>query len=162
MILYHGSNVEVKEPRIINTNRGLDFGAGFYTTTDFEQAKRWAISKTKRMGSGIPTISVFQFGESQIEPRLAYKSFKKPDREWLDYVASNRKGLYTGPQFDIVSGPVANDRTILIVNDYLSGAYPAETAVLLLETSKLTDQYAFLTYAAVQTLRFKEAMTNVG
>ena len=39
MILYHGSNVEVKEPKIIKTKRLLDFGTGFYLTSDFEQAK---------------------------------------------------------------------------------------------------------------------------
>jgi len=36
MIVYHGSNVEVKEPRIINPNRTLDFGKGFYTTTNHD------------------------------------------------------------------------------------------------------------------------------
>ena len=54
MILYHGSNVEVQNPRIITTNRGLDFGSGFYLTSDVEQATRWSILKTKRRGSGMP------------------------------------------------------------------------------------------------------------
>ena len=39
MILYHGSNVEVREPKIIVSNRTLDFGAGFYTTSNKEQAE---------------------------------------------------------------------------------------------------------------------------
>ena len=42
MILYHGSNVSVKEPRLVTQNRFLDFGYGFYTTTNFEQAKSFA------------------------------------------------------------------------------------------------------------------------
>ncbi|WP_350310533.1 DUF3990 domain-containing protein [Adlercreutzia caecimuris] len=42
MILYHGSNVEVRRPRVLTTNRSLDFGAGFYTTSNLDQAKRWA------------------------------------------------------------------------------------------------------------------------
>jgi hypothetical protein len=155
MVLYHGSNVEVHEPRIINTNRGLDFGAGFYTTTDIKQAERWAISKYKRLKTGKPIISVYDFYDSG---KLLHKSFAKPDREWLDYVALNRKGQYRGVQYDIVSGPVANDRTILVINDYLSGMFPAETAVLLLETAKLTDQFAFLTHAAVNELHFREVI----
>lgn len=40
MILYHGSNVDVKEPKIIKTKRLLDFGTVFYLTSDFEQAKK--------------------------------------------------------------------------------------------------------------------------
>ena len=38
MILYHGSNVLVTEPKILKQNRFLDFGFGFYTTTNKEQA----------------------------------------------------------------------------------------------------------------------------
>ena len=38
MIVYHGSNVEVREPHIIKPNRTLDFGNGFYTTTNHDQA----------------------------------------------------------------------------------------------------------------------------
>jgi hypothetical protein len=46
--LYHGSNVEVKKPKLIasNVKRLLDFGAGFYLTSDFEQAKKWALRTT--------------------------------------------------------------------------------------------------------------------
>ena len=36
MILYHGSNVEVSEPKLLKVQRTLDFGKGFYTTTDLE------------------------------------------------------------------------------------------------------------------------------
>ena len=30
MILYHGSDVEVKEPKIITSEKGRDFGFAFY------------------------------------------------------------------------------------------------------------------------------------
>ena len=42
MILYHGSNVAVKNPRLVEPSRGLDFGAGFYLTTSEGQAARFA------------------------------------------------------------------------------------------------------------------------
>lgn len=42
MLLYHGSNIEVSNPQILETDRRLDFGKGFYLTSSFEQAKRWA------------------------------------------------------------------------------------------------------------------------
>ena len=42
MILYHGSNVQVSTPKILVTNRMLDFGAGFYTTSNRQQAVKWA------------------------------------------------------------------------------------------------------------------------
>ena len=48
MILYHGSNLLVNEPKILVTNRMLDFGAGFYTTSSREQAVKWAKTQTIR------------------------------------------------------------------------------------------------------------------
>ena len=43
MRLFHGSLERVVVPRIMPRElyRPLDFGVGFYTTTDFEQASRW-------------------------------------------------------------------------------------------------------------------------
>lgn len=41
MILYHGSNVVVREPHLLKIQRELDFGKGFYTTSDLEQASKW-------------------------------------------------------------------------------------------------------------------------
>ena len=37
--LYHGSLEIVEFPKILKPNRTLDYGKGFYTTTDFNQAK---------------------------------------------------------------------------------------------------------------------------
>ena len=41
MKLYHGSLEIVEHPRIIEPNRTLDYGRGFYTTTSYEQAEQW-------------------------------------------------------------------------------------------------------------------------
>lgn len=84
MILYHGSNVEVQNPRIITTNRGLDFGSGFYLTSDVEQATRWSILKTKRRGSGMPILSVFEFDNEIKKSVVIVRKFNKPNREWLN------------------------------------------------------------------------------
>ena len=47
MKLYHGSTVTVKSPNIQKGRKATDFGKGFYTTTNFEQAKKWAIHQKK-------------------------------------------------------------------------------------------------------------------
>ena len=57
MVLYHGSSVEVSQPEILSAERALDFGAGFYTTTDREQAERWARRVTVR-NCAAPPLSV--------------------------------------------------------------------------------------------------------
>jgi formylmethanofuran dehydrogenase subunit B len=45
MIVYHGSNQVVEQPRLIKQNRYLDFGFGFYTTTNRMQAENFALRK---------------------------------------------------------------------------------------------------------------------
>ena len=50
MILYHGSNVTVEEPKLIKQNRYLDFGYGFYTTTNKTQATTSSSSKLPNTG----------------------------------------------------------------------------------------------------------------
>lgn len=45
MRLYHGSTVVVKRPNIQKGRKATDFGRGFYTTTNFEQAKNGLCSK---------------------------------------------------------------------------------------------------------------------
>ena len=39
MILYHGSNIAVEKPKILQSDRRLDFGTGFYLTSSYEQAE---------------------------------------------------------------------------------------------------------------------------
>ena len=57
MKLYHGSTVLVTTPEIRTGAFFLDFGVGFYTTTSFEQAERWAKIKMRREQSAIGPVA---------------------------------------------------------------------------------------------------------
>lgn len=155
MFLYRGSNVEVCKPRVIVTSRTLDFGAGFYTTSDLGQAKRWACLQTRRRGEGTPAVSVFEY-DVEAAQRLKVRVFPGPDGEWLDFVCENRKAIYCGEKHDIVVGPVANDSTMPVISDYMAGFTDRPTAITLLKPQRLTDQYAFLTASGIGTLRHVE------
>ena len=155
MILYHGSNVEVREPKIIISNRTLDFGAGFYTTSNKEQAVKWSKTQTLRRGKGKPVVSCYELDENKIKNLLVLK-FKSADIEWLKYVTDNRKAIYSGPKYDIVIGPVANDNTMPVINDYMAGTINEETALILLKPQKLADQFAFLTWKGLSALKYLE------
>ena len=157
MLLYHGSNVEVREPILIESKRALDFGEGFYLTSDYNQASKWADNVTLRRGCGSPTVSVFVFDFAKTKD-LKYLSFDKPDREWLHFVAANRRKLYNGTLYDIVQGPVANDNTMPIINMYFSGFYDEDETVKRLLPQKLKDQFAFKTERAIKELIFKEVI----
>jgi hypothetical protein len=156
MFLYHGSNVVVEKPRLISPKRLLDFGAGFYLTSDLEQARKWASRTTLLREEGQAVVSVYDVYEKELQ-MLAVLLFDSPNREWLRYVAANRMGRQTDTQYDVIIGPVANDQVIRTVNNYLNGYFTEDIAIQLLLPQKLKDQYAFKTDKAIQILHFLEA-----
>ena len=153
MYLYHGSNMKVETPQLILSNRTLDFGSGFYTTSDESQATRWAKLQTKRRKKGEAVLSIYDFDEEQAT-ELALLRFEEADQKWLNFVTQNRKNLYNDDKFDIVIGPVANDTTMPVLSDYMAGNITEEVALILLKPQKLADQYAFLTWRGLQCLKY--------
>ena len=158
MILYHGSNVEVKEPILLKVQRELDFGKGFYTTSDMEQAARWAWRTAKRRGESNAFVTVYEVNEDE-RKKIRILSFDSPNVEWLNLVVKNRKGEYIAENWDIISGPVADDQTAQVIDLYLEGAYDEEEAIRRFLTQRLKDQYAFKTKEALKLLIFKEVIT---
>ena len=158
MILYHGSNVEVKEPILLKVQRELDFGKGFYTTSDMEQAARWAWRTAKRRGESNAFVTVYEVNEDELK-NIRLLSFDSPNVEWLNLVVKNRKGEYIADNWDVISGPVADDQTAQVIDLYLEGAYDEEEAIRRFLTQKLKDQYTFKTKEAINLLKYKEVIT---
>lgn len=121
MILYHGSNLTVSEPKLVVQNRFLDFGYGFYTTTNIVQAKGFATKVTKRRKEGIPTVSVYEINEDKAFEECSVLRFDSPNEKWLDFVSENRAGNYTGELYDFIYGPVANDDVYTTFTLYTAG-----------------------------------------
>lgn len=81
MKLYHGSDVIVDKPKIIAANRPLDFGGGFYLTTNKEQAQKWASRVAMRNGSDIGYVSCFEFELEKAEKDLVILRFDGATQE---------------------------------------------------------------------------------
>lgn len=154
MKLYHGSNMVVEKPEIREKLRALDFGAGFYLTSSREQAAKWSRTVTKRRRRGNPTLNVYDLDENAML-QLDILLFKTADGDWLDFVVANRKEEMFKTAYDLVIGPVANDSTLPVIDDYMDGKYTKDQAVERLLPQKLTDQYAFLTEKALSCLIFE-------
>ena len=155
MLLYHGSNIEISTPKIMPSNRALDFGVAFYLTSDLDQAKNWALKKAKMNNTERGCVSVFEVDLNNIKS-LNYIEFQQPNRDWLHYIVANRKRMLSSDDYDIVIGPVANDQTIRVVNEFLRGLHTEEITIQLLLTQRLKDQYAFKTKKALNILSFIE------
>ena len=89
MIIYHGSNTVVEKPRLIEQNRFLDFGYGFYTTTNQAQAVSFAKKVVVRRG-GTPTVNVYEIDDPIVNNTLKIKRFNAPDEECMQSGLVNR------------------------------------------------------------------------
>ena len=151
MTLYHASNVEVKMPMLVDSNRMLDFGPGFYTTTNREQAVRFAKSVVARRG-GTPMINTYEFDEAAFSECLV-RRFDSPSEDWLDFVAANRSGQYFGVRYDLIMGPVANDDVYTTIGLYMRGFISKEATISGLMVKRLYDQLVFATPRTFRYLR---------
>jgi hypothetical protein len=158
MRLYHGGVVVVSEPRIIKASRALDFGSAFYCTSDFEQAKNWSLRKGRFLrGEGqAPTVSIYEYDKIE-NNNLLIKEFSDANKEWLDFVVSNRTNIDSENEYDLVIGPVANDQTVQVINTFIYSRredIDYQVAIRDIKAQKLVDQYAFATRKAIQRLEF--------
>lgn len=97
MIVYHGSYLPVEKPQIIVSNRTLDFGRGFYTTTNLQD------------------------------------------------------------DYDIVSGPVADDDVYATLILYERGLLDKEATLKRLKIKRLFNQILFHTEKALKYCKFVES-----
>ena len=172
MLLYHGSYTLVKSIDLSMCKRGKDFGRGFYLTSSYDQAKQFVKLSIKREnkasalidGLGRGFVSVFKLKQL---PKLESFVFDGATREWLHFVASNRRtDLFNDlrkemAKYDVIGGKIANDRTAQTLQLYISGAYGEpgsemadNIAIMTLLPNRLEDQYCFRSVKAVQSLEF--------
>ena len=143
MVVYHGSNVEIKEPKIITGRNTKDFGTGFYCTVIKEQAERWA----KRYAS--PVVNTYSL---LIDEKLDILEFKEMTDEWLDFIIDCRSGK--PHSHDIVIGAMANDQIYNYIADYIDGVITREQFWVLAKFKYPTHQITFCTQQALKCITF--------
>ena len=155
MKLYHGSHIEVKNPKIITSSRIGDFGRGFYTTSNLEQARRWAQIRAIQENQPSGVVTVFDVPDHLFShPELQIKSFENANDVWLDFVLANRKDVDFNHEFDLVCGPVADDRVYVCLNMLEDGLADRETVIKKLKTYVLADQILFHTAKSLLFLEY--------
>ena len=125
MKLYHGSTVTVKSPNIQKGRKATDFGKGFYTTTNFEQAKKWAILKRNREHGKKAVVSVYEVPDNILDREFSVLRFEGATKEWLEFVVNNRRGKGKN-SYDLIMGPVANDQLYATIRLYEQGVVTVE------------------------------------
>ena len=157
MRLFHGSTVTVKRPNIQKGRKATDFGKGFYTTTNFEQAKKWALLKKNREQSEKAIVSVYEVPDDILDREYPVLRFMGATKEWLEFVVNNRKGKST-EEYELVMGPVANDQLYATIRLYEQRVITADAAIEMLKTHKLFNQLSFHAERVAVLLKFVEAV----
>ena len=153
--LYHGSTVNIERIDLQKSRPNKDFGRGFYLSADRQQAWRMGEFKSLTEG-GAPVMNTYLFDEMVLTSgELQVLTFDGYTREWAEFIFLNRNNRSAAPahQYDIVYGPIANDRVGVQIGKYEAGDITLDQFLENLKYMKgVTFQYFFGTERALAKL----------
>lgn len=155
MILYHGTNITFETIDLKKSKPNKDFGQGFYLSADYERAMAMAQTKVEQLEYGTPIVLAFEIDEMLME-NLNIKRYKEYSEDWAKFILLNRRNNTSAPahNYDIVFGPIANDRVGVQLWKYETQSIDLPTLVRNLKHMKgITYQYFFGTEAAIKLLK---------
>ncbi len=160
MRVYHGSYTQIDEIDLSKCEIGKDFGQGFYVTKIKKQAQFWADRKGSDYGAQ-GYITEFEFNEN------AFQHFKLRTLRFAGYndswVTMNRNTALTEPahDYDIVEGPVADDKIATRIKKYLKGSISKQQFLEELKWHEETHQICFCTVRSLQMLDYKKKTKDI-
>lgn len=153
--LYHGSTVSIDHIDLQKSRPNKDFGRGFYFSADREQA--WRMGEFKALTEGGKRVmNEYLFDEALLaSDELQVLTFDGYSRQWAEFIFLNRNNKSDLPahDYDIVYGPIANDRVGVQIGKYEAGDITLDQFLNNLKYMKgVTSQYYFGTERAISKL----------
>ena len=155
MILYHGTNADFSEIDLRKSKPNKDFGQGFYLSREYTQAMAMAKTKVEQLEAGLPMVLTFE-ADDEAMAELKVLRFADYTEEWAKFILLNRNNASCEPahNYDIVIGPIANDRVGVQLWKFENGTIDLPTLVHNLRNMKgITFQYFFGTERAIKILK---------
>ena len=111
MKLYHGTNRDFDRIDLLKSKPNKDFGRGFYLSADYEQALSMAQVKVEQLEIGSPIVQSYLVEDDALND-LSVLRFDGYSAEWAKFILLNRNNQTGKPvhEYDVVIGPIANDR----------------------------------------------------
>lgn len=157
--VYHAGTDRIEKPDCLRGRRNLDFGQGFYVTDIYDQAYKFAISKSR--DRNLPAlINTYLLDRKTILEEARHLIFTKYDQEWLEFIVACRNGDEIWKNYDYIEGGVADDRVIDTVNMYIQGFISQERALQNLIYMKPNNQICILNQELLSKhLQFRDCIT---
>ena len=159
MQVFHGSDVRIEKIDLAKSEYFKDFGRGFYVTNIYEHAYQRAMDIVTRHNSEKPIITEFDYIETYpVTVGLKVKKFENISREWVEFILLNRNRRVSHPAhtFDIVEGPIANDKMVIQIRLYEQGKISINQLIEKLTFREQTHQICFCTLASLYSLELSE------
>lgn len=153
MKLYHGSTIDIQQIDLAKSKPNKDFGRAFYLSADEQQAVEMAQFRAEFEETS-PVVNVYEFDESLFQ-QFRCKRFEEYTEEWAHFVYDHRTDSLgrTLHDYDIVYGPIANDRIGAQITRFKQGYITFDEFLRRIQYIKgITFQYAFCTQRAVDKL----------
>ena len=156
MILYHGTNTDFMSIDLNHSQRGKDFGCGFYLSESKTQAEEMAKFKVQLFG-GQTIVQSYEFDEAHLnDGTLRFLRFDGYSKDWATFILANRqnKNADNIHDYEIVYGPIANDKVGAQIRNVIEQNIDMVTFLERLKYMKgITFQYFFGSEKAIQMLR---------
>ncbi len=151
--LYHGSGFDYETPSLEKSRETLDFGEGYYLTTDEIMSKKWASNKDNsylyKYSLDIEGLNIYYFNL---------------DEEWLEFVISNRKGIFDNKysNYDVLVGAIANDKMYSTISAYEEGFLTKKQTIRILNIGGFSEQFVIKNNDTLRKLKLvsKELIDN--
>ena len=153
MKLYHGSTIDIGRIDLAKSKPNKDFGRAFYLSADRQQALEMAQYRAE-FEETAPVVNVYEFDETLFQ-QFRCKRFEEYTEEWAHFVYDHRTESHglTLHDYDIVYGPIANDRVGAQIARFKQGYITFDEFLRRIQYIKgITFQYAFCTQQAVDKL----------
>ena len=157
-IYYHGSGVVVESPNLLKSREDIDFGVGFYLTTDKMMAKKWASSRANAI-----------VNEYSVNIMNLNSYIFSLDKEWLEFVRANRgygpnqkEIIKQYKSYDVLIGPTADDKLFDTIQQYLDGYLSPFRTLKYLNIAGYSNQIVLKTAKSIENCTFLRAKELVG
>jgi hypothetical protein len=159
MQVFHGSDIRIENIDLTKSEYFKDYGRGFYVTNIREQAYFRALDVAKRHNSNKPVITEYKYIETYpITVGMKTKKFENVSKEWVEFIILNRNRQISHPAhtYDIVEGPIANDKMVIQIRLYEQGKISIDKLIEKLTYREPTHQICFCTLSSLYALELVE------